>query len=196
MKTLKEYLAESRKTYEFKIKIAGDLSEDFDTKLKGAVDRFSTVKLSKGKRTPIQDVPLDFPAVKNCHVTIWDVEVNYPTTSEVLENYISAVTHHDLHCVKVVPANAPSEEYQKTLGSEKKEQVLLNQEQLEAENAQKSVGGDQTMSLLKELGKVKHGGEPYKGVNDQLMASSVPSEKSSEMPEGSSKSPIGSSKGK
>jgi hypothetical protein len=195
MKTFKEYLTEGRKTYAFKIKVAGDLAEGFDEKLKSAIDRFATVNLTKGKRTPIQDVPLDFPTMKNTQVTIWDAEVSYPTTSEVLENYVSAITGHTLHCVKVVPINAASEEYQEQNG-EKTDQVLLNQEQLEAVDAQDVVGEKGKMSLLKELEKLKHGGESYKGVNDQLLAASSPAEKSSEVPEGSTKSPIGSTKGK
>jgi hypothetical protein len=45
MKSFNEYLTESKKTYEFKIKIAGDLDEEFKTKLKGAMERFSIVKM-------------------------------------------------------------------------------------------------------------------------------------------------------
>jgi hypothetical protein len=34
MKTFKEYLTESKKVYNFKIKVAGDLPEDFEKNLK------------------------------------------------------------------------------------------------------------------------------------------------------------------
>jgi len=195
MKTFKDYLTESRKTYAFKIKVAGDLSEDFESKLESAVGRFSTVKLTKGKRTPIQEVPLDFPTMKNTQVTMWDAEVNYPTTPEVLENYVSAITGHTLHCVKVVTNNAPSEEYQAQQTKEHKEPLLADPT-LEEVDGQAVVGEQGKMTLLKTLAKIKHGGEQYKGTNEQILASKAPSEKASEMPEGSSISPIGSKKGK
>ncbi len=51
MKSFTEYLTESKKTYEFKIKVAGDLSEDFSSDLNTAMEKFSVVKLGKGKLT-------------------------------------------------------------------------------------------------------------------------------------------------
>lgn len=60
MKSFNEYLTESKKTYEFKIKIAGDLAEGFKDKLKGAMERFSIVKMDNGKRLPIAETHLDF----------------------------------------------------------------------------------------------------------------------------------------
>ncbi len=97
MKSFTQYLTESKKTYAFKVKVAGDLAEDFNDKLKGALEKFAIVNMSKGKRTPIQDAPLDFPAMKNTNVTIYDLEITYPTTSEVLENYISQTVSYPLH---------------------------------------------------------------------------------------------------
>ncbi len=186
MKSFTQYLTESKKTYAFKVKVAGDLAEDFNDKLKGALEKFAIVNMSKGKRTPIQDAPLDFPAMKNTNVTIYDLEITYPTTIEVLENYISQTVSYPLHCVKVVSANAPSEEYEKQL-KEKAEagEPLLQTEELESESGQEMVGEKRISSFLKDLAAEAK----TRACPDQ------PKEKAADKPEDSdSKSPIGSNK--
>lgn len=190
MKSFTQYLTESKKTYAFKVKVAGDLAEDFNDKLKGALEKFAIVNMGKGKRTPIQDVPLDFPTMKNTNVTIYDLEITYPTTSEVLENYISQTVSYPLHCVKVVPANAPSEQYEQQL-KEKAEagEPLLQTEELESESGQDMVGEKRISSFLKDIAK---------DAKDRACANQ-PKEKAVEMPTtDAGVSPIGSttSKGK
>ena len=188
MKSFTQYLTESKKTYAFKVKVAGDLAEDFNDKLKGALEKFAIVNMSKGKRTPIQDVPLDFPTMKNTNVTIYDLEITYPTTSEVLENYISQTVSYPLHCVKVVTANAPSEQYEQQL-KEKAEagEPLLQTEELESNCGQDMVGEKRISSFLKDL--ANQAKDHYKAIADQ------PKEKPAEKPQDSdSKSPIGSNK--
>ena len=41
MKSFKEYLTESKKVYEFKVKIAGDIPKDFANNLKIALAQFN-----------------------------------------------------------------------------------------------------------------------------------------------------------
>jgi hypothetical protein len=89
MSTFKEYLSESVKTYEFKIKIAGDLPEGFDKAMKTALMKYDCASISKGKRIPIQESPLDFPEMKNTHVTIFDVACRYPVSTQSLTEYLS-----------------------------------------------------------------------------------------------------------
>ena len=61
MKTFKEYLVENKKVYNFKIKIAGDLPENFEKNLKEKLDRCGVMTFEKVKTTAIQALPLDFP---------------------------------------------------------------------------------------------------------------------------------------
>ena len=65
MSTFKEYLIESAKSYDYKIKIAGDIDKDFATRMETCLQKFEVAKMSAGKKTPIQSLPLDFPALKN-----------------------------------------------------------------------------------------------------------------------------------
>lgn len=90
MKTLKEYLVESKKVYNFKIKVAGELPEDFQSNLKGLLERCKVASLEKISTTPIQALPLDFPGMKNCEVSIFEVVCEYPITApEITSDIIS-----------------------------------------------------------------------------------------------------------
>jgi len=91
MKTFKEYLAESQKTYSFKIKVAGDLPESFVENLKTSLDRCKVSKLSKINSTPIQAQPMDFPTLKNCEVHMFEVVCEYPITVPEIANDIKSV---------------------------------------------------------------------------------------------------------
>ena len=65
MSTFATYLTESTKTYEYKVKIAGDIDKDFATRMETCLQKFEVAKMSAGKKTPIQSLPLDFPALTN-----------------------------------------------------------------------------------------------------------------------------------
>lgn len=196
MRSFKEYLTESQKTYAFKIKVAGDLSEGFNERLRTAMEKFAVASLSSGKRTPIQETPLDFPNTKFSHVHVFDVEIHYPTTAHVLENYLGQMCDVHKENIRVRAANEPSEQYQEMMNSpEQEDQALLNRDYAPEDN-QGLVGEKAKMSLIKELAKTKHDPEQYKGVNDQILADKAPSEKAPTAPaEDYTKSPIGS-KGK
>ena len=57
MSTFAKYLTEATKTYEYKVKIAGDIDKDFTTRLETACQKFEVQKISAGKKTPIQSLP-------------------------------------------------------------------------------------------------------------------------------------------
>lgn len=152
MKSFTQYLTESKKTYAFKIKVAGDLPESFAADLKTATEKFSVVSLSKGKRTPVQESPMDFPMLKNQHVTVFDLEVNYPTTPQVLEAYLAQSCNCQTGHVIVRTANQAAEEYIEVEKESKDTKALLDQD-YETESNQDVVGTNRTMSLLKDLSK-------------------------------------------
>jgi hypothetical protein len=78
MKNFKEYLAESERTYNYRIKIVGDTTPDFVKMLEEKLKQFDPVKISEVKKTPIQAKPADFPAHANESVASMDVEFRYP----------------------------------------------------------------------------------------------------------------------
>ena len=78
MKHFKEYLAESERTYNYRIKIVGDTAPEFVKLLKDKLSQFDIVKMSDVKTTPVQKAPADFPAFENDRVSSMDVEFRYP----------------------------------------------------------------------------------------------------------------------
>jgi hypothetical protein len=78
MKNFKDYLAESERTYNYRIKIVGDLPSGFYNLLKSKLAQFDPLKIGSEKTTPIQAKPADFPACENEKVTSIDVMLRYP----------------------------------------------------------------------------------------------------------------------
>jgi hypothetical protein len=78
MKNFQHYLAESERTYNYRIKIVGDVAPDFIKQLEERLKQFEVVKISKPKTTPVQLKPADFPKHSNDSVTSMDVEFRYP----------------------------------------------------------------------------------------------------------------------
>jgi len=115
MKSFKQHLTESTKKYDFRIKIAGDFSADKENSMKQLLSRYTianeVVNLKKSM-TPIQSVPLDFPQVKNCEVSIYEVTLDYPTTQFELTEYLSTELGVNKQNLVVRRPNEPSEEYQ------------------------------------------------------------------------------------
>lgn len=182
MKSFIEYLSESveEKKYSFKIKIAGDLPEHLEDTMKAALDKYKVSSFSKGKTTPIQAKLSDFPTLENTFMTIFDVELDYPTTSQVLSNYMSEQTGIDPCCLRV---RSLREEEEVELNNEhmlddSKKAALLSQD-YQKENNQELVGEKKISNLLKELSKTSKDSQPmqYKGVNDKILAKSAPKEK-------------------
>ena len=150
MRSFKEILTESKKTYEFKIGVAGPLPEGCVDKLETALKKYNVVNMTAGKKTPIQERPLDFPKLQNIKVTYWDTEIEYPTTAHVLEEYLSnCCSIPETHLI-VRNANDPRIEYQEETDNSPYE-TMLTKEDMGGESAQDSVGGNRVMDLLKEL---------------------------------------------
>ena len=150
MRSFKELLTESKKTYEFKIGVAGPLPEGFEDHMETCLKKFKVLNMTSGKKTPIQERPLDFPQLQNMEVTYFETELEYPTTSQVLQEYIAKCCKCDQAYIIVRNANDPREEYQETKDDAPYE-AMLTKEDMGGETAQEDVAGDRVMSLLKEL---------------------------------------------
>jgi hypothetical protein len=78
MKNFQQYLAESERTYNYRIKIVGDVAPDVIKQLEEKLKQFDPVKFGRAKTTPVQLKPADFPKHSNDSVTSIDVEFRYP----------------------------------------------------------------------------------------------------------------------
>ncbi len=155
MKTFSEYLTESKKQYDFRIKIAGDFTTEQEGKLKSSLDKFSVVGFKKAGKTPIQQLPIDFPQIKNCEVNIYEVSVEYPTTQHELTEYISNCCGLSKAHLVVRRPGEPSEEYQ-TPVKERTGALLNDPDYKEAGNANFDdyYGEKYNATFLKELNDI------------------------------------------
>ena len=78
MKPFAKYLAESERTYNYRIKVVGDVPDGFFKELKEKCAQFDIIKMSDAKSTPVRRVIPDFPAFPNQPMKIVDVEFKYP----------------------------------------------------------------------------------------------------------------------
>lgn len=173
MKSYKAYLVESKKTYSFKLKVAGECPKDCTTKIKQALDQFDVESVSAGKATPIQSVQHEFPEHKNVEVTIFDVVTNYPATSKQVHDKISHVLGMSLSDIRVRNEAEEAEVDINHAHDEVTGEAIIGSD-YEPANHQDLVGVKHAFSLLKDLGKTKHELEQRTGINDQLLAKSGP----------------------
>ncbi len=156
MSTFKDYLTESAKSYDYKIKVAGVLADDFASKLESALSKFEVAKMSAGKKTPIMTMPLDFPHLSNEEVTIFDVTTNYPASQRVMHEYLSDILRvPETHMVVRKPGE-PTEEYQNDMQVAQKSEYANKLLDIEMKDAPKVNAEDYhstkaNMGLLKEL---------------------------------------------
>jgi hypothetical protein len=156
MSTFKDYLTESTKSYDYKIKIAG-ASKDIDKNaLETALQKFDLATMSAGKTTPIMTLPLDFPALSNEQVTIFDVTTNYPESPRVMHEYLSDLLRIPATHIVVRKPNEPTEEYQNVMQVAKKSEYANKLHDIEYKDAPKVNAEDYhstkaNMGLLKEL---------------------------------------------
>jgi len=157
MSTFKDHLTESVKSYDYKIKVAGELDKNFASSLESALAKFDVAKMSAGKKTPIMTLPLDFPALSNEQVTIFDVTTNYPASTRTMHEYLSDLLRIPATHIVVRKPGEPTEEYQDEMQVAKKSEFANKLASVETKFQEHPVKGEEhygdkhNMSLLKEL---------------------------------------------
>jgi len=104
MKSLKHYIVESVHTYNYTIKIAGNVDKNFIDLFKYNLKKFDPVKIDEPKSTPIQKDPYGFPNLHNQPVTIIKAEFRYPATEPMIQQ-IAQLLGYQVDMVRVVSSN-------------------------------------------------------------------------------------------
>jgi len=154
MSTFGQYLTESTKQYDYRIKVAGEISDDFGTRMEQCLAKYEVSKLSAGKKTPIQEHPLDFPMLKNHEVHIFELTTSYPASPREIKEYLADYMRISPAMIMVKHPGAPEEEYQAQMNSQSEyKNKLLDIEMGSASDkkAEDMFGDKANMSLLKEL---------------------------------------------
>lgn len=153
-KSFKEHLAESaaEKKRDFRIKVAGEFDKEQEATLKTMLEKYTVSKFKKVKTTPVQELPLDFPALKNCEVNIYEVVLDYPVTTFELTEYLSNGLKVNKQSLVVRKPGEPSEDYQ-TPGDKRDGSLLNDPDYKEAPNAkfEDYYGDKYNTGFVKEL---------------------------------------------
>lgn len=184
MKTYSNYLAQSKKTYQFRVKVAGDYTEKLQERIEQALEAFSVATVSKVKRLPIQEYA-EFPRLGNTEIHVIEVELDYPTNPPQLAQLIHERVGIPMTCLSVRTALEDAEAIAAS-PVPRKEPALTTPELEEAPGAQELVGQARRDSLLKELMTREY---------EFAAKSEADNKTTNELPQGKT-SPVGSSQNK
>ena len=104
MRSLKQYIVESVHTYNYTIKVAGNVDKNFLDMFKYNLKKFDPIKISDPVSTPIQKDPYGFPDLKNEPVHIIKAEFRYPATEPMIQQ-IAQLLGYNVNMVRVVSTN-------------------------------------------------------------------------------------------
>ena len=104
MKSFRRYLAESIRTYKYKIKVAGQPDSKWLDMFCYNLQKFDPVKITDPKTTPIQKDPYGFPGLENQAVTIIEVEFRYPAIEPMIKQ-VARMLNYDENLVRMIQAN-------------------------------------------------------------------------------------------
>lgn len=171
MRSLKQYLAESVRTYRYKIKIAGQPDKNWLDMFCYNLQKFDPVKISDPKSTPIQKDPYGFPDLENQSITMIDVEFRYPAIEPMIKQ-VARLLNYDENLVRMIQAN-----YDDSINSEAEQYAnqasnspVLTHEELEdnGKDASKEYGEQYMSSIFKDYksDKIKMAGPQTKPAID------------------------------
>ena len=89
MKSLKQYLAESEKTYKFKVQTVAHLTDEAMDKIEAYLARYNMESVSTPKTSIIQKSPAGFGNIGPSAVTTFEVELKLPTTPPALQEELA-----------------------------------------------------------------------------------------------------------
>jgi len=109
MKNFLQYLTETQKVYEYKIKLANIDPKDHMDRIKTMLAAYVVDTVSAPKHLPIMENNIDFPSMRNADIHVIEVSLKYPVTETQLRMLIAETVSVPLNQVFVVPAGHPEE---------------------------------------------------------------------------------------
>jgi hypothetical protein len=144
MKTLKNYLAESQKTFDYRIKVVGDLPPNFIKELKIRLKKFDPSEIGAEKTTPVMSQPMDFPNFPNQSVTMMDASFRYPATPPQIKQMAELLgLNQDRICI--VQRNYDDGLDQELLGIQQQKDLLTDTALPEPNAEQKDLSKDYSL---------------------------------------------------
>jgi hypothetical protein len=167
MKSLRKYIMESVHTYNYTIKIAGQVDKNFLDMFKYNLKKFDPVNISEPKSTPIQKEPYGFPNLSNQSVTIIKAEFRYPATEPMIQQ-IAQLLGYQVDMVRVIGADFDDSINSEMVGyeNEMSHTPILDHTELEEQPGAKEASkayGDSYLQSIKDQTKDSMINIPYAG---------------------------------
>ena len=104
MRSFKHYLVESVHTYDYTIKIVGDVESKLMDLFKYNLNKFDPLEITGPTTTPVQKTPYGFPGVINQSVNIIKAKFRYPATEPMIRQ-MANLLNIDENRVRLVTTN-------------------------------------------------------------------------------------------
>ena len=152
MKSFKAYLTESHKTYNFRIRMACEMTSEIESKVKQALEMYKVESISKPKRLPIHESPM-FPNLGPVEVNIFDATVCYPANDDLIRDAIAECGCCPEANIRVNPTDSPFEAIMDgTEVSNPDGKTVLSEPEMTTKEPAKGLVGDARIPLImKEL---------------------------------------------
>jgi hypothetical protein len=167
MKSLKHYITESVKSYNYTIKIAGEVDKNFIDMFKFNLKKFDPIRISDPVSTPIQKSPYGFPEISNQPITIIKADFRYPATEPMIQQ-MAQLLGYNINMVRVIQSgfddsiNTEADEY----ANQMKNSPILTHEEMEEVTGAKAASkayGDSYLQSIKDQAKDSKIDIPYEG---------------------------------
>lgn len=157
MRSLKQYIAESVKSYNYTIKIAGEVDKNFLDLFKYNLNKFSPIRISDPKSTPVQKDPYGFPELQNQPITIIKADFRYPATEPMIQQ-VAQLLGYNINMVRVITTDFDDSinDESGAYANEQRNSPLLTQEEMGEQPGAKEAAkayGDSYLSSIKDQAK-------------------------------------------
>jgi hypothetical protein len=142
MKNFREYLAESERTYRYRVKIVGETGADLLKSFKQKLDQFDVVSVSDTRTTPVQAQPADFPGFPNQRVTTVDYEFRYPAIEPQIKQLAQLMGIDPNRIIMQTPAYDDNNQQQREQIADQNQDLLANSDYPNPDSQQKALSKD------------------------------------------------------
>ena len=157
MKSLKQYLAESEKSYKFRLRSLKEISDEHMDRIESHMKKYNMESMSAFKKTIMQSKPRGFGDVGPNEVFISDIELKLPATPNALQEEIAGICGCSPSRIIVNNMNESEELWNDEIKDEDEEpkSVLADAEYSDAEKVDHSehYGNDFVDKFVKEQPK-------------------------------------------
>jgi len=150
-----DYLAETKRVFEFKLKFANiELTDDVLDKLERVLKQFDLISIGKAKSQPVAEQPFYFPRLGPVEVVTIDVAVNYPTTTDQIHRLVSDRAGISFNKIVVVTEEVSSEEdYARNLEEKEDGAILLKDLEVTGIKSEDYYGQKHIENFLKAISR-------------------------------------------